>query len=280
MDVEDGCGGEDQRRLSQSSLLPKDPAPGDLSVYENEADVRSLIAWLNESGQREGPLHAALLRAFPPPPPPSATRSSSGADCLPMDVESAGVVGGGGEGESAVEPQSDSGKSGFRRGSEEYGLNEAATGGGGGGKERRGDATSADVGADEGPFNGEFRQGEEDGEGEGEEAEDVKKDKGGDGGGGGGRRRGRGGNASSEPRATQAHPKRSQELPRLLAEGAVELKMAVNPPGAHGNVMLPASEAVVEVDDDAQAEQVRVECLRLSLWLGFSSTRAVKPEFD
>ncbi|CAN0471523.1 unnamed protein product, partial [Laminaria digitata] len=65
------------------SMLPRRPVTEDMTVYENDGDLEALVSWLNESGQREGPLRAALLRAFPqqllqqqqqqppPPPPPS-----------------------------------------------------------------------------------------------------------------------------------------------------------------------------------------------------------------
>ncbi|CAM9487076.1 unnamed protein product, partial [Sphacelaria rigidula] len=183
MDVDGGDDKQTQHphRLPPPPLLSKNPPPKDLAVYQTEADIRALIAWLNESGQREGYLRAALLRAFPW----SQTSQS------PMD-----------EGETTGEASSGGG------GSKE----KSSTGAAGGEASGGGTASVTD-----------------------------------------GRRRGRGGNGSGEPRVTLAHPKRSQELPQLLAEGKVELRMAVNPPGAHGNVMMPASEAVVEFENDAAA---------------------------
>ena len=179
------------------------PLEEDLMVYENDGDVEALVAWLNESGQREGPLRAALLRAFPPspPPPPEQTKevegdgkkSESSSAAVAMDVAR--------EGEDASQ----------------------ADGTDGAGEEEE----NAETGAASGK-----------------------------GGGGRGARRGarRGGDVND--RGVLARPSRNQELPRMLAEGGVELRIAVNPPGANNNVLVPATEAVVEFDNDGEAAEV------------------------
>lgn len=275
MDVDGGDDKQTQHphRLPPPPLLSKNPPPKDLAVYQTEADIRSLIAWLNESGQREGYLRAALLRAFPW----SQTSQS------PMDEgETTGEASSGGGGSVARGSGYDS-----HPGDESTTVSVPAVGGEvtvgregssscvGGILDRRtkgdadADSANSEVGSN-GPAhcdNGDYGGGRRDGESTAVSRTEKEKSStgaaGGEASGGGtasvtdGRRRGRGGNGSGEPRVTLAHPKRSQELPQLLAEGKVELRMAVNPPGAHGNVMMPASEAVVEFENDAAADQVR-----------------------
>ncbi|CAN0514777.1 unnamed protein product, partial [Ectocarpus sp. 12 AP-2014] len=86
----DGGGGGDAKATGVAAAQPSwrklVPSPGgpapaeeDLMVYENDGDVDALVAWLNESGQREGPLRAALLRAFPPASPPPSPPEAAAA---------------------------------------------------------------------------------------------------------------------------------------------------------------------------------------------------------
>lgn len=262
-------------------LLPRDPAPGDLAMYENETDIRALISWLDESGQREGPLRAALLRAFPVPTRPaflSSSTGSSGGDGVGFGSKSTAernsTVADGTSSATADDfPSVRKDRAGVDTGNLSYMADDhrdipsevAAAGAGAGSDAVSGDgglengaetAAAPDGSGDSGP--GIYQPEVEGKHGQAAAAvgeETPEKYKGG--GTGGSKRRGRSGNAAGEPRATLALPRRSQELPRLLAEGAVELKMAVNPPGAHGNVMLPATEAVVEFDNDAEADEVR-----------------------
>lgn len=290
MDVD---GGDEEQtrhlhRLPPPPLLPKNPSPHDLTVYETEADIRALIAWLNESGQREGSLRAAILRAFPPPPTSTRRSGSSNAGSaaarsptpqLPMDVvQTAGDATSGGEGAAGdpghgSQPGGDSPTGSVAAVGGGTTVGQEGSGGVADSRDRRvrgdadADSANGEVGSN-GPAHCDDGDGER-GRGDGESTAATEKDKGnagaagGEAGGGGaasvtdGRRRGRGGNGSGEPRVTLAPAKRSQELPQLLAEGKVELRMAVNPPGAHGNVMMPASEAVVEFENDAAADQVR-----------------------
>lgn len=196
---------------------PRAPAPleQDLMVYEDDRGVASLVAWLNESGQREGPLRAALLRAFPPRPPEKRIKEEEEKEA-------------GGGGSEAAAAGGDQGRQDVAA--------DAASGGGAAGE---GEATEGGDKAAEGQ--------EEGGAAEAATAS----------GGGGGKNLRRGSRRGPDDRGVLARPTRNQELPRMLAEGGVELRVAVNPPGASNNVLVPAAEAVVEFDNDGEADEVR-----------------------
>lgn len=225
--------------LQQSSVpVPRNPAPieQDLMVYDNDGDVEALLAWLNESGQREGPLRAALLRAFPP----SAGQRSKEADdsgeeklkaaaAAPTAMEVGGeaedtTAGGGGDC-SGASSSTGGGASGTGTGAGEAGGEESAAG------QDEDNAVVAGAGAGGGSGGG------------------------GAGGGRGGRRGGRRGSDAND-RGVLARHSRNQDLPRMLAEGGVELRIAVNPPGANNNVLVPDTKAVVEFDNDAVVAEV------------------------
>ncbi|CAN0431835.1 unnamed protein product, partial [Ectocarpus sp. 12 AP-2014] len=190
---------------SWRKLVPSPGGPGpaeeDLMVYENDGDLDALVAWLNESGQREGPLRAALLRAFPPasPPPPlpeaaAALEKTDHGDGLKPSAAAMVADGEGGRG----------------------GDNSAAAAA----------AAAAAAGADDDAA----------ATAAGDERSSSR----------------RAGDAASD-RGVLARPSRNQELPRLLAEGGVELRVAMNPPGASNNVLVPETEVVVEFDNDGEA---------------------------
>lgn len=206
--------------VETSILLRQDHVTEDLMVYENDGDLDALIGWLNKSGQREGPLQAALLRAFPPGQPAGA---------------------GAGEGGTGAATQKEEGKD--DEGRLEKAVNHGTVDGGADPLlDDDGDVKMIDGG-----------QGSTDATKPEEVTSDVAAPAVGTDGGARHRKGGRRG----EDKGVLAKPTRNQELPRLLEEGLVELRMSLNPPGASNNVLLPASEAVVEFDNDGEVDEVR-----------------------
>lgn len=209
---------------------PRSPLEEDLMVYENDGDVEALVAWLNESGQREGPLRAALLRAFPPAPSPSQP---------PPMLEQAKEEEVDGDGKAPASAAINAGREGRSNG-EADGADGAGAGAG---------AEAGEAGGDEAAAAAQ--------EGDNAEAAAAAAVSGS---GRRGARRGarHGGGGDANDRGVLARPSRNQELPRMLAEGGVELRIAVNPPGASNNVLVPTTEAVVEFDNDGEAAEVCV----------------------
>lgn len=201
--------------VEPSILLRQNHVTEDLMVYENNGDLDALIEWLDKSGQREGPLRAALLRAFPPGQPAGAVAGGTGA-AAPKEEEK--------EDEGVLEKT----------------VNHGTVDGG------------ADPSLDE---DGDVKMIEE--EQETADATEAAADVAAPTVGADGGSRQRKGGRRGEERGVLAKPTRNQELPRLLEEGLVELRMSLNPPGASNNVLLPASEAVVEIDNDGDVDEVR-----------------------
>lgn len=195
--------------VETSILSRQDYITEDLMVYENDGDLDALIGWLDKSGQREGPLRAALLRAFPPGQHVGAVTGGTGVAASKEEGEGGleKTVNHGTVDDGADPLLDDDGD--VKMVDEGQGSTDAAA-----------DVAAPTVGADDGS-----RQRK------------------------GGRR--------GEEKGVLAKPTRNQELPRLLEEGLVELRMSLNPPGASNNVLLPASEAVVEVDNDGEVDEVR-----------------------
>lgn len=246
-----GAGGSRASITAAASLLPRNPAPEDLMVYENNGDLDALMGWLNESGQREGPLRAALLRAFPP------SRSARGRSPSPMDVDSSPPPppattttvsdGGTGRAEAAAGVKQEDVSSVAATTEEEDGLEAKPPGEEG----EAGAEPAAVAGSGEGlEENGEGKRGEEEAVGAMEATATATTS-----GGGGGR--GRRGRRSDDPnKGVLARPSKNHELPQMLQEGRVELRITM-PPGASGNVLVPVSEAVVEFDNDGEVDEVR-----------------------
>lgn len=234
------------RDINPSSLLqvPRNPTPGDFVVYESEVELRRLMVWLNECGQREGPLRAALLRAFPEKKQVKACDSSASDPTL-MDVEDSrdGKRNDRATTGSSNESGRDSGRGKNVRDSSVVRTAERVDG--------SGEEHASGNEGNQGSTSEEGQGGEVAGESAGAEVPSSSASR--------PRRGGRGGRGGSADirKAVIATAKKSQELPRLLQEGGVELRIANNPPGAHGNVMAPSAEAVVEFDNDAEANDVR-----------------------
>lgn len=211
--------------------LPKTPSPEDLMVYENDGDVETLVEWLHESGQREGPLRAALLRAFPP------SRRATRALAATTDAH----------GPTPLDKDKNSDKDNDRGNDVGHVKIE------GDAVMPRGDEEGEAAGA-RGRSNDE---GEEVSGRERQETGAVEATGTSAGGGKGGGRGRRSGGRRQEDRGVLARPSRNQELPRLLEEGLVELRIALNPPGGQNNVLVPVSESVVEYDHDGEVDEVR-----------------------
>lgn len=244
----------DSRR--SSALVPRHPCPKDMRVFETEEELRKLIAWLDRNGRREGPLLTALIRAFPEKrlgeerPAAGDAHADASSDASQRDHAAGSESNGSGKGanESGVD-----GGDGFERGDASAAQEVQHGSGVDGGlspEDGRELGSLQGAGENEGPAAASTAVGS------GEDAAAISSSA--PGAGRPDRRRGaRGGRGSDDRRAVLASSKRCQELPRLLQEGQVELRMATNPPGAHGNVMLPASEAVVEFDNEADAAEVK-----------------------
>ena len=241
-------------------LLPPDPAANDLGVYEREDDLEALVAWLNESGRREGPLRAALLRAFP------HLRSKT-SSAVTATERAAGATGVGGLGEIArtveiagVTVDDGAGKFAAEDVIQEEETPEYRAKGKGKGKAQ---CSISGETATRGAVKG----------------DDGRKGCNGNAGGScDGGTRANGGEARSgspalststaspassaaadggDDRAVLAGPSRNRELLQLLEDGLVELELVLNPPGSGNTVVAPASEVVIEFDHDGKVQKVR-----------------------
>lgn len=221
-----------------------------MEVYETEDEIRRLVRWLNEGGQREGPLRAALLRAFPAMRSESVGKSSerkgeiaAKEEASPGGEASRGSLGETGEGRGHGEAEAD-GVSVSRgavaegveggRGGDGVGVEDGDRGQG----ERSGESCG---GSDAAAAASAVPGAAADGAGASAEASSA-------GGRGDRRKGGRGARGGDEKKAALASSKRCQELPRLLEEGAVELRMSGNQ---------PAPVVRAEPGNDAEGDEVR-----------------------